>query len=439
MVVLFAIGGFLIGALISWGLMLMRHNKSSKAAENQISSLQNDISYARQKTVDLEKELSNAKGEISAQHARELKLTDDLSRSRTEYENLNQRLKEQKQEIAQLNEKFATEFKNLANQIFEEKSKKFTDQNKENLGELLNPLRERILEFQKKVEDTNTQSVQRNAALNEQLKNLKELNQQITQEAKSLTLALRGDSKTQGGWGEMQLENILSKAGLQKDIHYIKEKNLKTEEGSNQRLDYIINLPDGKHLILDSKVSLTAYSRYYDSEDEAEQQRFLKQHLDSINGHIRSLGDRNYQSLYEINPPDYVMMFIANEPALTIALKEDPQLYEKALDRNIVLVSTTTLLATLRTISYIWKQDLQNKNAEEIARQAGALYDKFVSFSEDLMKLGNQLGTVQKTYTDSMKKLTDGTGNLVKRTEKLRELGAKTSKQADQRLLDRAD
>tara|TARA_B100001245_G_C22894967_1_gene432199 strand:+ start:1294 stop:2625 length:1332 start_codon:yes stop_codon:yes gene_type:complete len=439
LVVLFAIGGFLIGALISWGLMLMRHNKSSKAAENQISSLQNDISYARQKTVDLEKELSNAKGEISAQHARELKLTDDLSRSRTEYENLNQRLKEQKQEIAQLNEKFATEFKNLANQIFEEKSKKFTDQNKENLGELLNPLRERILEFQKKVEDTNTQSVQRNAALNEQLKNLKELNQQITQEAKSLTLALRGDSKTQGGWGEMQLENILSKAGLQKDIHYIKEKNLKTEEGSNQRLDYIINLPDGKHLILDSKVSLTAYSRYYDSEDEAEQQRFLKQHLDSINGHIRSLGDRNYQSLYEINPPDYVMMFIANEPALTIALKEDPQLYEKALDRNIVLVSTTTLLATLRTISYIWKQDLQNKNAEEIARQAGALYDKFVSFSEDLMKLGNQLGTVQKTYTDSMKKLTDGTGNLVKRTEKLRELGAKTSKQADQRLLDRAD
>ncbi|HCQ15158.1 MAG TPA: DNA recombination protein RmuC [Cryomorphaceae bacterium] len=439
MVVLFAIGGFLIGALISWGLMLMRHNKSSKAAENQISSLQNDISYARQKTVDLEKELSNAKGEISAQHARELKLTDDLSRSRTEYENLNQRLKEQKQEIAQLNEKFATEFKNLANQIFEEKSKNFTDQNKENLGELLNPLRERILEFQKKVEDTNTQSVQRNAALNEQLKNLKELNQQITQEAKSLTLALRGDSKTQGGWGEMQLENILSKAGLQKDIHYIKEKNLKTEEGSNQRLDYIINLPDGKHLILDSKVSLTAYSRYYDSEDEAEQQRFLKQHLDSINGHIRSLGDRNYQSLYEINPPDYVMMFIANEPALTIALKEDPQLYEKALDRNIVLVSTTTLLATLRTISYIWKQDLQNKNAEEIARQAGALYDKFVSFSEDLMKLGNQLGTVQKTYTDSMKKLTDGTGNLVKRTEKLRELGAKTSKQADQRLLDRAD
>ena len=439
LVLLFAIGGFLIGALISWGLMLMRHNKSSKAAENQISSLQNDISYARQKIADLEKELSNAKGEISAQHARELKLTDDLSRSRTEYENLNQRLKEQKQEVEQLNEKFATEFKNLANQIFEEKSKKFTDQNKENLGELLNPLRERILEFQKKVEDTNTQSVQRNAALNEQLKNLKELNQQITQEAKSLTLALRGDSKTQGGWGEMQLENILSKAGLQKDIHYIKEKNLKTEEGSNQRLDYIINLPDGKHLILDSKVSLTAYSRYYDSEDETEQQRFLKQHLDSINGHIRALGDRNYQSLYEINPPDYVMMFIANEPALTIALKEDPQLYEKALDRNIVLVSTTTLLATLRTISYIWKQDLQNKNAEEIARQAGALYDKFVSFSEDLMKLGNQLGTVQKTYTDSMKKLTDGTGNLVKRTEKLRELGAKTSKQADQRLLDRAD
>ncbi|MEQ9263403.1 MAG: DNA recombination protein RmuC [Owenweeksia sp.] len=436
---LFTVGAFLAGGALGWFFQLNRTNKAAQEASALLTSLENEKLYVSRKNQDLEKELAQSKADMAAQRERELKLTDDLSRSRTEHENLSGKLAEQKKEMEQLNEKLSAEFKNLANQIFEEKSKKFTDQNKENLGELLNPLRERIAEFQKKVEDTNTQSVQRNAALNEQLKNLKELNQQITQEAKSLTLALRGDSKTQGGWGEMQLESILEKAGLQKDIHYFKEKNLKTDEGSNQRLDYIISLPDGKHLILDSKVSLTAYSRYYDTEDETEQKQYLKQHLDSINGHIKSLGDRNYQSLYDINPPDYVMMFMANEPALTIALKEDPQLYEKALDRNIVLVSTTTLLATLRTISYIWKQDLQNKNAEEIARQAGSLYDKFVAFSEDLMKLGNQLGTVQKTYQESMKKLTDGRDNLVRKSERIRELGAKTSKQTDQRLLDRAD
>ncbi len=437
-ILLFIIVGMALGTAVAAIIMTGRFNRTSKEKEAMLQQVSNEASYTRQKNADLEKELQQAKSEMDNLRERELRLTNDLSRSRTEHENLGQKLAEQRKEVEELNEKFAAQFKNLANQIFEEKSKKFTDQNKENLGELLNPLKERIMEFQKKVEDSNTAGEKRGAALNEQLRNLKELNQQITQEAKSLTLALRGDSKTQGGWGEMQLENILEKAGLQKDIHYFKERNLKTEDGSNQRLDYVINLPDGKHLILDSKVSLTAYSNYYDTEDEDDRKRFLKQHLDSINGHIKSLGERNYQALYDINPPDYVMMFIANEPALTIALKEDQQLYEKALDRNIVLVSTTTLLATLRTISYIWKQDLQNKNAEEIARQAGALYDKFASFADDLMRLGGQLNTVQKTYQDSMKKLTDGTGNLVRRTERLRELGAKASKQTDQRLIDRS-
>ncbi|MGB0177806.1 MAG: DNA recombination protein RmuC, partial [Owenweeksia sp.] len=351
-VFIFTLGAFVAGGALAWFFQLSKSGKASQETMARIANLENERDYAERKATDLEKELTKDKTEMNELRQRELHLTQDLSRSRTEYENLNQKLAEQKKEMEQLNEKFSAEFRNLANQIFEEKSKKFTDQNKQNLGELLNPLKERIMEFQKKVEDTNTQSVERNAALNEQLKNLKELNQQITQEAKSLTLALRGDSKTQGGWGEMQLESILDKAGLQKDVHYFKEKNLKNEEGANQRLDFIINLPDGKHLILDSKVSLTAYSKYFDTEDEAERSRLLKQHIESLNTHIRSLSDRNYQNLYDINQPDYVMMFVANEPALTIALREDQQLYEKALDRNIVLVSTTTLLATLRTISY---------------------------------------------------------------------------------------
>jgi DNA recombination protein RmuC len=303
---------------------------------------------------------------------------------------------------------------------------------------LLNPLKEKIEKFEERAEKSSKENLQWNSALKEQINSLKELNMQITKEAESLTKALKGDSKTQGNWGEMQLEAILEKVGLQKGIHYEKEKNFKNEEGANQRLDYIIRMPDDKFLVLDSKVSLTAYSNYFDAEDEAEKAKYLKSHIESINNHIKILGEKNYQSLYEIQQPDYVMMFVANEPALTMALKEDHSLYEKALDKNIVLVSTTTLMATLRTISYIWKQDLQNKNAIDIATQAGQLYDKFVGFTEDLMKVGNNLKTTQNSFSDAMKKLYDGRGNLVRRTEILKELGAKATKTLDKRLIDKA-
>jgi DNA recombination protein RmuC len=231
---------------------------------------------------------------------------------------------------------------------------------------------------------------------------------------------------------------ILEKVGLQKDVHYFKEQNFKNEEGANQRLDYIIKMPDDKYLVLDSKVSLTAYSNYFDHDEPELQAKYLKQHIESVNNHIKILGEKNYQNLYEIQQPDFVLMFVANEPALTIALKEDQNLYEKALDKNIVLVSTSTLLATMRTVSYIWKQDLQNKNAIEIARQAGALYDKFEGFTSDLLKVGVNLKQTKDNYDLAMNKLSQGSGNLVRRTETLKELGAKASKQLDQRLLDRS-
>lgn len=434
---------FLVGAALSfglsWSVLSGRFSRKLQSFEQELQDHKNNLSQAKNTRVSLEKDLAQNRDDLKTERGQVLDLTRQVSQWETSHRNLQQKLNEQKQEVEELNKKFTTEFKNLANEIFEEKSKKFTTQNKENLGELLNPLREKISEFQKKVEDSHLAGEKRSSALGVELKNLKELNQQITQEAKSLTLALRGDSKTQGSWGEMQLEAILEKAGLQKDIHYFKERNLKTEEGANQRLDYVINLPDGKHLILDSKVSLSAYSRYFDTDDETEKAAQLKAHVNSIYAHIKLLGEKNYQNLYDINTPDYVMMFVANEPALTMALREDPQLYEKALAKNIALVSTTTLLATLRTISYIWKQDLQNKNAEEIARQAGAMFDKFEGFTKDLMKLGKDLDTAQNTYKASMNKLVDGRGNLVKSSQKLRELGAKSTKDLDQRLLDRAD
>lgn len=354
-------------------------------------------------------------------------------------QHLEEMLANQKKELTEVQEKFTKEFELIANKILEQKSQAFKEQNKESIGELLNPLKERIKEFQEKVEKTNEEGLQRNTALTEQIKQLKELNQEITDETKSLTKALRGDSKTQGNWGELQLEAILEKAGLEKGIHFQKESNFKTEDGNNQRLDYIINMPDGKHLILDSKVSLTAYSSYFDTEDEVERSKYLKQHLDSLNMHIKTLSEKDYHKLYGINPPDYVLMFIANEPALTIALKEDANLYEKALSKNLVLVSTTTLLATLRTISYIWKQDLQNRNAEEIARQAANMYDKFVGFTNDILKLGAQLKTATSTYEDAAKKLTEGRGNLVKRAEDLKKLGVNPSNNIDQRLVERSE
>lgn len=425
-----------LGAGLGLGFLLAKVKAKSGGEEAQKLRMELDMEQKRlEKQTEEFRDLNN---QLKEEREKVISLSGDKSRLEANYRNLQERLDEQKKEVNQLQEKFAFEFKNLANEILEEKSKKFTDQNKINIGEILNPLKEKIENFEKKVEQSGKESLQQNTALAEQLKQLKELNQQITKEAESLTKALKGDSKTQGNWGEMQLETILEKVGLQKDVHYFKEQNFKNEEGANQRLDYIIKMPDDKYLVLDSKVSLTAYSNYFDHDEPAEQAKYLKQHIESINNHIKILGEKNYQNLYEIQQPDFVLMFVANEPALTIALKEDQNLYEKALDKNIVLVSTSTLLATMRTVSYIWKQDLQNKNAIEIARQAGALYDKFEGFTSDLLKVGVNLKQTKDNYDLAMNKLSQGAGNLVRRTETLKELGAKASKQLDQRLLDRS-
>src|SRR6187402_3551547 len=430
--------GLFVGFGAAWFIARYKFSSDHQSDSSALLLEQEKTKSEQEKTKGALLQVSELKIELETQRKTVLELNNKLSGTTSDYRNLQEKLNDQKKELENLNEKFAKEFKNLANEILEEKSKKFTEQNKTNLSEILNPLKEKIVDFEKKVEQTNKESIDRNSAMREQLTNLKELNQQITKEASNLSKALRGESKTQGTWGEIQLEAILERAGLQKDIHYFREKNFKNEEGLNQRLDYIIKLPDDKYLVLDSKVSLTAYSNYFNATDEAEQAKHLKSHLDSVYSHIKTLSERNYQNLYEINQPDYVMMFVANEPALTIALKEDISLYEKALDKNIALVSTATLLATLRTISYIWKQDLQNKNALEIARQAGSLYDKFHSLIEDLTKVGNNLKNTQTSYQEAMNKLIEGKDNLVRKSERLKELGAKTTKQLSQQLLDRA-
>jgi DNA recombination protein RmuC len=268
-----------------------------------------------------------------------------------------------------------------------------------------------------------------------------QLNKQVSDDAQRLTSALKGDSKTQGDWGEVQLELLLEKTGLTENVHYVKQSNYKSEDGSNIRPDFVINLPESKNFIIDSKVSLTAYENYYNEDNEELKAAYLKEHLNSLTRHIMDLSSKNYQQAYGINSPDYVFLYVALEPALTFALQKDPSLFEKALNKNVVLVSGSTLLASMRTVSFIWKQENQKNNVLEIAKESGMLYDKFVGFTEDLIKMGNQLNITQDTYKSAMGKLTESTrkgDTIVGRIERIRLLGANASKQQDKRLLDKA-
>lgn len=364
-------------------------------------------------------------------------LLTEKAQSDRDVENLQTKIQENKKELETIQEKFSKEFENLANKIFEDKSQKFTITNKENIETILNPLKEKIKIFEDKVDKTHKESIDYHAALRQQIVGLKELNQQMSKETINLTKALKGDSKAQGDWGETQLEVLLEKANLIKDIHYSTQGGYRDEEGKLKKPDFIINLPDERHLIIDSKVSLTNYEAFYSEENEAQKESHLKRHIESIRKHIKELSDKKYESLYGINSPDYVLMFVPIEPALMLALSKVRDLYLEALDKNVVLVSSSTLLATLSTVSSMWRQENQKRNVLEIADQAGKLYDQFVNLTDDLIKVGNQLKTVQGSYDASMKKLT-GKGNLIKKVERIKELGAKTSKNINTNLLDRA-
>lgn len=353
---------------------------------------------------------------------------------------LQDKLHLQKSEAEEIRQQFRIEFKNLANELLEEKSKKFTAVNEEKLNALLNPLKEKIIDFRTKIEQNFHEETRERASLKQEIEHLLRLNQQLSQDAVKLTNALKGDNKVQGDWGEVQLEMILEKAGLEKDLHFFCQNSFldASGHGNIKRPDYIICLPRNKHLILDAKVSLTAYENYFNADGEQERASYLKEHLNSIYRHMNGLSSKNYEKIYQINPPDYVIMFVPVEPALLLAMKEDVRVFERCLEKNIVLVSTSTLLATLRTISYLWKQENQKKNVFEIAKESGALYDKFVGFVEDLGKIGDHIYAAHENYKLAMNKLADGKGNLVRRAEKIKKLGASTSKEIPFSVLDKA-
>ena len=395
-------------------------------SQNQKIAEQQELNFKQNTEI---KELQNDKNQL-------IGLKSQLS---AQNESLQKLLDSQKEEITKMQEVAKTEFQNLANKILEEKTLKFTEQNQQNLKNILNPLQEKITDFEKKVENTHKESIDYHAALRQQIIGLKDLNVQMSKETVNLTKALKGDSKIQGNWGELVLERVLEKSGLEKGREYEIQKSFVTEEGNRVQPDVVINLPDGKKMIVDSKVSLTAYEKYINEDEEEQKSAFLKEHVNSLKRHVEQLGNKNYQHLYEMESPDFVLLFIPIEPAFAIALNEDTQLYNKAFEKNIVIVTPSTLLATLRTIDSMWTNQKQQDNAIEIARQAGALYDKFEGFVTDLVKIGKKMDEAKSEYEGAMNKLVDGKGNLITSVQKLKIMGAKAKKSLPEAVINRAN
>ncbi len=392
----------------------------------------------RKAELRLLEERKSAETQLQEERRKAEALNSSLSTVTAENKNLEKRLNEQKGELEQLNKKFTTEFENLANRILDEKSQKFTDQNRLNLDIILNPFKEKLKEFEQKVDQTYRSESAERITLKAEIKNLVELNKQISEEANNLATALKGDNKQQGNWGEMVLEKILERSGLVEGTEYKTQITSNNQEGDKIRPDVVIFLPDNKHVIVDSKVSLVAYNACVNAVNEEERLRYLKLHIESLRSHVKLLSDKNYQTAAGFESPDFVLLFVPIESSFSLAVQGDAELFNFAWDRKIVIVSPSTLLATLRTIASIWKQERLTRNHLEIAEEGGKLYDKFVAFYEDLKKVGEKMDEGKKIYAEAMKKLYDGTGNLVKRAEKMRELGAKTTKQLPQNIVDRA-
>jgi DNA recombination protein RmuC len=439
----------IIGIAVGFGLGWLFKKNNSEPTENNTTELEELNKKINE--LSLEKGQLTGKIDTSRDVFRDQKETlDKLSGQKNELlsenaqlkeacQNLTNKLTDQKTEVEQLQKKFTLEFENIANKLLKQNTTDFAEANQKRLSEILNPLRENIKTFEQKVEEKYVKEVKERSALMTEVKTLSELNQQMRQDAQSLTKALKGDSKTQGNWGELILEKILENSGLIKGEEYKTEDYYTNQTGGGSRLDVIINLPDDKQIIIDSKVSITAYTNYIDTEDENEKAIQIKAHLASVKSHIDILSKKDYSQIPGLNTPDFVLMFMPSEPSFSFTLQNDNSIYNYAWDRKIVIVSPTTLLATLKTVSSVWKQERQTKNALEIARQSGALYDKFVGFLSDLEKIDKGLKTSQDAYNGAINKLKVGSGNLIGRAEKIRSLGAKTSKQIDTKYLEEYD
>ncbi len=423
--------GISIGLFIGRLLGKLKGEKEKSVLEGQNSLLQSSKENAENTALELQKELKF----LQQEKERLLALN---SGQEADLKNMRQKVHENKDEVDKIQEKFTKEFENLANKILEDKSKKFTEQNKENIQTILNPLQEKIKGFEDKVDKTHKESIDYHAALRQQIVGLKEMNLQMSKETINLTKALKGDNKTQGNWGELVLERVLEKSGLEKDREYFVQQSFTNDEGKRVLPDVVIHLPDNKKMIVDSKVSLTAYEQFVNSEDENEKAQFLKEHINSLKRHIEQLSEKKYEDIYKIESPDFVLLFIPIEPAFAVAINADNFLYNKAFEKNIVIVTPSTLLATLRTIDTMWNNEKQQKNALEIARQAGSLYDKFYGLLNDLISIGKKIDASKTDYNAAMNKLVEGKGNLILSVDKLKKMGAKAKKDLPENIIERA-
>ena len=412
--ILYFIIVFILGGVIAWFIQSVRLR-----TENRVLTERNE---------SFDRNLKEAKNQLEVAQDKTLALTSSLAAAQADLVN-----------AKEMEARFTKEFENLAHKTLEVTASKLTDQNKSNIDQLLSPLKTQIDGFKSRIEQVYTTETADRSALRTQIESLTKLNMQMTEEAKNLTLALKGDSKSQGDWGEMILEKVLETSGLIRDVEFTIQASFKSDEGSDLRPDVIINLPEHRHFVIDSKVSLTAYERYCSTTDEKGRSIALKEHIQSIHAHVDELAEKKYHDLYQITVPDFVFMFVPIEPALLIAVREDQTLFNYAFKKNVVLLTPSTLLATLKTVEYMWKQEKQTRNAKEIARRSGALYDKFMGLYDDLLDIGKKLESTSVVYHSALNKLKTGKGNLIKSLDDIKKLGAKTSKELPPGVAQEAD
>ncbi|MBZ9786606.1 DNA recombination protein RmuC [Psychroflexus sp. CAK57W] len=421
--VIASILGFVIARLIDRSSILKWKTTSSHFEKLYTESLQREEKAKDEYLKAIDKLQTELKSEVSERYQIQNKLT----QKETELEGLQRQWAEQKTEMQALQKKFGEEFENLAQRILEQKSEKFTLENKKNISHILEPLKERLNSFETKIEKTNTDFLRGHSQLGEQLKHLNEQNLRISEEANNLTKALKGDNKTQGNWGEMILEKVLQKSGLERGREYDIQQHYKDENGVSKLPDVVVYLPNEKLMVIDSKVSLKSYENYVNTENKQEKQMYLKAHVKSLENHLKGLKEKRYDLLGGEASPDFILMFIPVEPALFLAQSENSNFFYTAFQDNILMVSPTTLLSTLRTVDMVWSNEKQQQNALEIAKHAGDLYDKFVNLIEGLDAVGNRIDSTKSTYDQAMKKLT-GQQNLIKDVEALKEFGVTSKK-----------
>jgi DNA recombination protein RmuC len=419
-----SVGG-VIGFIISF-IIVQLYNKNKFL--NKEKALENHASVLISKNEGLEAELSVLRTELQKETDNREKAVQQNVKYQSDFEHLSEKLDNERKQLEELQKKFATEFENIANKILKKNTLEFSQTSVKNMGELINPLKEKIRDFEKKVEDTYKQGLKDQTDLKVELRKLHELSLALDKDAKDLTKALKSDSKKQGNWGEVILERVLERSGLIKGEEYYMQFTGKSEDGNILRPDVVIRLPEEKHLVIDSKVSLTAYTEFASADTEVQRDILLKKHLDSIRKHIKELSDKNYASLLGINSPDFVLMFLPIEPAFGLAVQNDHELFNYAWQQKVIIVSPTTLLATLRTVASIWKYEKQTQNAIEIAKRGGLLYDKFVNFVKDLEDVGKSIAGAERAYNEAHKKLVSGRGDLINQAEQLKTMGVITKK-----------